>query len=163
MNGTPRRVSRLVAPVAVFVLAVTVGLLETSVEDGFNPTAMVYTDVARHMLTGQGVSSSILFASSVPRVPTPMSVWAPLYPTVIALLSWLGVDELIAARVIPLVTSGLSAVLVWLLAGALHGPRVAVASGVLLAIWPAMTRVATNASWHAFSSSLSWWGSRQSP
>jgi 4-amino-4-deoxy-L-arabinose transferase-like glycosyltransferase len=127
------------------VLALIVAWFETATAEGFNPTAMVYIDVARHLARGEGISSSILFTTSVPRVPAPMSVWAPAYPVVITLLAALGFDVTVVARLIALAAFGLSAVLVWWLANVLYGARVAMAAAALFAVWPAMTRVATNA------------------
>lgn len=137
-------ITRAAGPVAAFVLALVVAWFETASAEGFNPTAMVYVDVARHLARGEGISSSILFTSSVPRVPSPMSVWAPAYPVTITLLAIPGLDVAVAARLIPLAAFGLSAALVWWLASALYGARVAMVSTTLLAVWPAMTRVATN-------------------
>ncbi len=133
------------APAVVILLALTVGVFETALAEGFNPTAMVYVDAARHLINGQGMSSTVLFTSSVPRLPSPLSVWPPAYPVAIGAMTWLGIDLAIAARVISLLAFGVSALLVWLLARAMFGPRVALASALLVAIWPAMTRVATNA------------------
>jgi 4-amino-4-deoxy-L-arabinose transferase-like glycosyltransferase len=136
---------RAAGPAAALVLALIVGWFETASAEGFNPTAMVYIDVARHLARGEGVSSSILFTTSVPRVPAPMSVWPPVYPVTITLLAALGLDVAAAARIIALAAFGLSALLVWWLANALYGARAAMVSATLLAVWPAMTRVATNA------------------
>ena len=129
---------------AVCLLALAVGVFETTREEGFNPTAMVYVDAARHLRNGQGISTTILFTSSVPKVPSPLSVWPPVYPIAIAATTWLGIDAAVAARLISLLAFSASVLLVWLLARSTFGSGAASAA-LLVTIWPAMTRVAANA------------------
>ncbi|MDR7519773.1 MAG: glycosyltransferase family 39 protein [Armatimonadota bacterium] len=120
-------------------------LVETASARGFNPTAMVYVEAARHLLAGQGMSTDILFTTSVPRLPSPLSVWGPFYPVTAAGLAWIGLDVAVAARVSSVLAFGLSVVLVWWLGSVLFGPRVGTASALLVSVWPAVLRQAATA------------------
>ena len=135
----------IVGLLSLFALAVATALLETSSARGFNPTAIVYIDAARHLSAGRGISTTVLFLDSVPRLPAPLSVWAPLYPVTIAGLSRLGLDAPVAARWSAILSFGLLVVVTGWVGSMLYGHRVAVVSALLVSVWPAMTRVAAEA------------------
>ena len=59
----------------VFVLlGIAVALMDTATTPGFDPTGMIYIDIARHIANGDGIAASILFPSHVPKMPSPISL-----------------------------------------------------------------------------------------
>ncbi len=134
--------SRLVAFV---LLGVAVALMQTATTPGFDPTGMIYVDIARHIAKGDGIASSILFPSHVPKVPSPISLWPPLYPAAIAGLSKLGADAAIASRMLSIGTFGVSVGFVWLLGSLVFGEGVGTMAALLLMAWPPVTGIAARA------------------
>ncbi len=131
---------------AFFTLAIVVVLLETAYLPRFgDPLEMVYVDMARHLAAGEGLATSVLAPYYEPKLPFPISYWPPLYFAVVAGVSKLGVEAPVAARTVSIVAFGLSVGLVWLLGARLFGRTVGALSALVLAIWPAVTRMAAMA------------------
>lgn len=120
-------------------------LLQTATSPGFDPTGMIYVDIARHLAAGDGIAATIYFPSHVPRVPSPISLWPPLYPAAIAALTRVGASAVIAARAVSIATFGASVGLTWLVGSAAFGARAGTAAALLLVAWPAMTEIAAMA------------------
>jgi hypothetical protein len=126
-------------------LAAAVALTQTATSPGFDPTGMIYVDMARHLAAGDGVAGSIFFPSHVPKHPTPIALWPPMYPAAIAFLSLLGIDAAVAARVVSIVAFGASTVLVWRLGTVLFGDGVGISAAMLMLVWPSVTGIAAMA------------------
>jgi len=86
-----------------------------------------------------------LFPSHVPKLPSPIALWPPLYPAAIAGVSKLGVDLVVASRMVSILAFGVSVGLVWLLGSALFGPAVGAITALLLMAWPPVTDIAAMA------------------
>lgn len=143
--STTAVLARMLEAVLLCGLAMLVAFLQTASSSGFGQGSMTYIDVARHVAKGQGVTTDILFVDSIPRVPTPLSNWPPLYPVAIAGLARFGLDFAIAARWVAIAGAGGAVVLVYLLGAMLFGPRAGRISAVLMTVWPAITRIAAMA------------------
>jgi hypothetical protein len=126
-------------------LGIAVALAQTATSPGFDPTGMIYVDIARHLAAGDGIAATIYFPSHVPRVPSPISLWPPLYPAAIAAVSGLGMSAVIAARVVSIAAFGASVGLTWRVGSAVFGGGVGAAAALLLVAWPAMTETAAMA------------------
>ncbi len=127
------------------VLAALVALFETAHLPGFDTAEMIHVDLARHIARGEGISASILFPNYVPKLPSPVSLLPPLYPAAIAGVSKLGMDVAVAARVVSILSFGLSVGLLWLLGSLMFGRSVGTMSALLLTVWPPVTAVASMA------------------
>lgn len=131
---------------AAFVLAgAAVAVLQTATSPGFDPAGMTYVDIARHIAKGHGIAAGILYPSHVPKMPSPISLWPPLYPAAIAGLSLLGVESAIASRVVSIVAFGVSVGLVWVIGSVLFDERAGAVAALLLAAWPTVTGIAAMA------------------
>lgn len=132
---------RLVS-LAVLGLAMVTALLETAYLPSFHDAMeMGYVDFARHIARGAGMSTSMLAPYYLPKIPSPISLWPPLYPALIAGVSKLGLAVPVAARAISIVMFGVTAMLVWLLAAAVFGRTTGAVAAVLFSLWPPATRI----------------------
>ena len=120
-------------------------MLYTALSPGFDPTGMIYVDMARHMAAGDGIAGSIYFPSHVPKNPSPIALWPPLYPAAIAGVSLLGIDLRIAARLISVGAFGMSVGLVGVLGTALFGEAVGLIAAFLVMSWPPIVEIAAMA------------------
>ena len=81
-------------------------------EGRFSPDSVVYVDTARNLLAGNGLVVSLvpldaaLMESTAP--PAPMTMWAPVYPLLIAFVARLGLSITEAALVIPVASFALT-------------------------------------------------------
>lgn len=141
-TGSPLRLLQL--PTLV-VLGALVALLETAHLPAFDTAEMIHVDLARHIARGEGISASILFPNYVPKLPSPVSLLPPLYPATIAGVSKLGIDVAVAARVVSILSFGLSVGLLWLLGSMIFGRSVGTISALLLSVWPPVTAMASMA------------------
>ncbi len=128
---------------AFLILPMLVVLLETAYVPPFaDPMEMGYVDMARHLAKGEGLATSMLAPYYMPRIPSPISLWPPLYPATVAAVSKLGIDVVVAARIVSIAAFGLSVTLVWLLGTMLFSRSVGTISAALLSVWPPVTRIA---------------------
>ncbi|HET8679348.1 MAG TPA: glycosyltransferase family 39 protein, partial [bacterium] len=125
--------------------AAVVALAQTATSAGFDPTGMIYVDMARHLAAGDGVAASIYFPSHVPKYPSPIALWPPMYPAAIASLSLLGIDPAVAARAISIIGFAVSVALVWRLGTVLFGDAAGISAAMLMLAWPSVTGVAAMA------------------
>jgi cbb3-type cytochrome oxidase subunit 3 len=107
-------------------------------------------DTARNIVAGQGISSSIAPLDHALKtglaLPSPMTMWAPLYPWLIALFCRLGMPVTLAALAIPLAFSGVILAAAFLLMRRLYDTATAVFSvGLLVQFHP--LRVISTAAW----------------
>ena len=130
---------------ALAAAGAVVALLHTATLPGFDPTGMIYVDMARHIAAGDGIAGSIYFPSHVPKSPSPIALWPPLYPAAIAGVSLLGIDPGIAARLISVVAFGMSVGLVGVLGSVLFGEAVGLIGAFLLMSWPPVVGIAAMA------------------
>ena len=127
------------------VLAAVVALAQTATSPGFDPTGMIYVDMARHIAAGDGVAASIFFPSHVPKHPSPIALWPPMYPAAIASLSLVGIDPAVAARAISIIAFAVSVALVSRLGAALFGDAAGMSAAMLMLAWPSVTGIAAMA------------------
>ncbi len=131
---------------ALVLLAIAVALLETAYLPSYaDPMEMSYVDMARHLARGQGLSTSMIAPYYAPRLPSPISLWPPLYPAAAAALSKLGIPMVGAARLVSILAFGLSVGLVWLLGSMVFNRTVGAISAALLSVWPPVTLIAGSA------------------
>src|SRR5262249_33735354 len=117
----------------------------------FTPDSMNYTDVARHVRAGKGISQATVGFNqphfSLDAVaPVPMTTQAPLYPLLIAALGLTGVSLETAAALAPALAGGLVLLLVFAVARRAYGTDVALLSVALAAAY-APLRVASTTAW----------------
>lgn len=138
--------SRRTVWVVVFVaLGVAVALGQTATTTGFDATGMIYVDMARHIARGEGIVSTIYFPSHVPKFPSPIALWPPLYPAAIAGLLEMGVDAAIASRVVSLAAFGVTVGILWLIGAEVFSEGVGTVTALLLMAWPVITGIAAMA------------------
>lgn len=130
---------------ALVVVAAAAAVLQTAMSPGSDPTGMIYVDIARHISRGDGVAADILFPSHIPTLPSPVSLWPPLYPAAIAAFSMLGFDFVIASRVVSIVAFAISTGFTWLLGSELFDESVGMVAAILLMAWPPVTYIAAMA------------------
>ena len=82
---------------------------------------------------------------SEPIIPTPIVTWPPVYSAAIALVTFLGLDTDLSARVVGFAAFGAAIALLFIFANRYFGFPVAIASAVLLAISPEVLDVSTRA------------------
>ncbi|MCH7960607.1 MAG: hypothetical protein IID08_10775, partial [Candidatus Hydrogenedentes bacterium] len=97
VEASPGFAARLLLPafwvlMAVYVLLVAYNIF--SLEGTFSPDSIFYIDAAQNLLAGRGIATSMgelqpLVDSQV-SLPRPMTVWAPVYPMMIAALGLAG-------------------------------------------------------------------------
>ncbi|MGQ0549334.1 MAG: ArnT family glycosyltransferase [Armatimonadota bacterium] len=136
---------RFWVPGLLVAAVVCAALAQTATSPGFDPTGMIYVDMARHIAAGDGITASIFFPSHVPKHPSPIALWPPMYPAAIALLSLLGIAPALAARVISVAAFAASVVLVWRLGTVLFGDAVGITAAVLMLAWPPVIGIAAMA------------------
>jgi len=108
----------------------------------FSPDSMNYVNVARNIAEGNGITQPTL-GFNQPRInpdddiPAPLIAQPPLYPLLISWGTRIGVSAPISALLVSASGVALIFVLVFKLAAALYGERVALTSiGLLLFYWP---------------------------
>jgi len=130
---------------AFVALGVAVALGQTATTTGFDATGMIYVDMARHIARGEGIVSTIYFPSHVPKFPSPIALWPPLYPAVIAGFLVLGVDAAIASRIVSLAAFGVTVGILWLIGAEVFDEDVGTVAALLLMAWPVITGIAAMA------------------
>ncbi|MCH7959284.1 MAG: hypothetical protein IID08_04110 [Candidatus Hydrogenedentes bacterium] len=108
VEASPGVASRVLLPVfwaliAVYVLLVAYNIF--SMDGTFSPDSIFYIDAAQNLLAGRGIATSMgelqpLVDSQV-SLPRPMTVWAPLYPMMIAVLGLAGLHVTAGAFLLP--------------------------------------------------------------
>jgi hypothetical protein len=127
------------------VLGIAIALSQTATATGFDATGMIYIDMGRHIARGDGIVSTIYFPSHIPKFPSPIALWPPLYPAAIAILLALGIDAAIASRLISIAAFGVTVGLVWLIGTDVFGEGVGTIAALLLMAWPSVTGIAAMA------------------
>jgi len=136
---------RTVWAVCFVALGVAVALGQTATVTGFDATGMIYVDMARHLARGEGIVSTIYFPSHVPKFPSPIALWPPLYPAAIAGLLAAGVDAAIASRLVSLAAFGVTVGVLWLIGAEVFDEHVGTVAALLLMAWPVITGIAAMA------------------
>jgi len=137
------KLARRLPLVAVALLAVVVVLLETAYLPAFgDPMEMAYVDFSRHMARGDGLATSMLASYYIPRIPSPISLWPPLYPASVAGLSKLGFTVPVAARLVSVMAFALTAAVLWRLGTVVFDRTVGTIAAVGLALWPPVAHIA---------------------
>lgn len=95
-------------PVVLFlILAAIAGLTAIVTEYKYvNPDTAQHISVARNLLEGEGLSTSILYYEeqyAMGVVPAPQTLWPPGYPVSVAALMLLGLSELAAAFLLAII------------------------------------------------------------
>lgn len=143
MTRDDTRLARRLSLVAVTLLAAVVVLLETAYLPPFaDPMEMAYVDFSRHMAKGDGLATSMLAPYYTPRIPSPISLWPPLYPASVAALSKLGFAVPVAARLVSVIAFALTVAVVWQLGTVVFDRTVGTVAALGLAVWPPVARIA---------------------
>lgn len=98
------------------MLALGLGLVRPS---GLSNDSFQYLSVAANVAQGQGIETPLVHFDSersIGRIPAPMTTFAPGYPVVVALSSFLAGSAERGARLISIAASALSVILIWALA-----------------------------------------------
>ncbi len=136
---------RTVWVVCFIALGIAAALAQTATSPGFDATGMIYVDMARHLARGEGIVSTIYFPSHVAKFPSPIALWPPLYPAVIAAFLAVGVDAAIASRIVSVAAFGVSVGVVWVIGREVFGEGVGTTAALLLMAWPVVTGIAAMA------------------
>ncbi len=120
----------------------------------YTPDSVVYVDVARNLCAGHGISSALApldyaLANDLAQ-PTPMTMWAPLYPCLIAALFKAGMPVAAAALAVPIACLGIALIMAFLLTRALYDEGTALLAVAMLISFNPLYTVAT----HAWSETL---------
>ena len=142
------------AAVAVFlvlVLAYTLflGYNSLSLEGQFSPDSVVYIDAAQNLSAGRGLSSSMVRLQRLVREettpPLPMTVWAPLFPILLAALDVFQVPPAAGALAVPVIFLAVVLVSAWLLVARLYDRAAAMFAVAFLIHQDAVRHVSTHA------------------
>lgn len=136
---------RTVWVTCLVALGVAVAVVQTATATGFDATGMIYVDMARHLARGEGIVSTIYFPSHVPKFPSPIALWPPLYPAAIAGLLAAGIDAAVASRVVSLAAFGITVGVLWLIGAEAFDEGVGTVAALALMAWPAVTGIAAMA------------------
>src|SRR5262245_17419589 len=89
----------LAAPLALCLAGICLILIATARYGvGLTPDSACYISVARNLVAGNGL---------IPDTSVPFVEWPPLFPLLLALAAWLGLDPIVAARLLNALAFGL--------------------------------------------------------
>ena len=107
-EASPGIAKRLLLPAFWVLMAIYVSLVAYNVfslEGTFSPDSIFYIDAAQNLLAGRGISTSMAELKSLVNsqvvLPRPLTVWAPVYPMMLAALGLAGLNVVAGAFLLP--------------------------------------------------------------
>lgn len=135
--------------VGVALFTGLLGYNSLNLEGKFSPDSMFYMDGAQNLLAGRGLSSSMAqldrLLSTGQHLPRPMTVWAPVYPLLVAAGAGLGWSVPAAALAVPILFFLLTLVAAYFLLAALYDKGTALLCAGFLLHFEPLRHVSTHA------------------